>query len=114
MCVLSVCVCVCVVSGASAGPQLDGGRLYRFSYRTELSVNRPKGSSRGNVGFKISGDVDISLAWRNPENHDEQLLRVQVRRTKNEGKQQQESNSTSPNVLFLSYHDKFKFNFQFQ
>ncbi|KAI5630478.1 microsomal triglyceride transfer protein large subunit precursor, partial [Silurus asotus] len=73
-----VCVCVCVVSGVSAGPQLDDGRLYKFSYSTELGVNRPKGSIRGNVGFKISSDVDISLAWRNPENRDEQLLKVQI------------------------------------
>ncbi|XP_060771873.1 microsomal triglyceride transfer protein large subunit [Neoarius graeffei] len=64
--------------GASAGPRLDNSHLYKFSYRTELSINRPNGSSRGNVGFKISSDVDISLAWRNLENHDEQLLRVQI------------------------------------
>ncbi|GAA6088871.1 microsomal triglyceride transfer protein large subunit [Tachysurus ichikawai] len=64
--------------GASGGPQLDAGRLYRFSYRTELGVNRLKGTSRGNVGFQISSDVDISLAWRNPENKEEQLLRVQI------------------------------------
>lgn len=82
--VLAQCVSsqhVCVVSGASAGPRLDDGRLYRFSYTTELGVNRPKGSSRGNAGFKISSHVDISLSWRNPENPDEQLLRLQVRRT---------------------------------
>ncbi|KAF5889460.1 microsomal triglyceride transfer protein large subunit, partial [Clarias magur] len=64
--------------GASAGPQLDAGRLYRYGYKTELAVNRPKGRSRGNAGFKIAADVEISLAWRNPENQDEQLLRVQI------------------------------------
>lgn len=73
---------VCVVSGASAGPRVDDGRLYRFGYTTELGVNRPKGLSRGNAGFKTSSHVDISLSWRNPENPDEQLLRLQVRRTR--------------------------------
>ncbi|TSN95675.1 Microsomal triglyceride transfer protein [Bagarius yarrelli] len=64
--------------GVSAGPQLDVGRLYKFSYKTALDINRPRGSSRGNVGFQVSSEVDISLTWRNPENHNEQLLRVQI------------------------------------
>ncbi|XP_048053251.1 microsomal triglyceride transfer protein large subunit [Megalobrama amblycephala] len=64
--------------GANAGPRLDNDRLYRYSYSAELGLNRPTGSTRGNAGFRISSDVDISLVWRNPEIQDEQLLQVQI------------------------------------
>ncbi|XP_072525977.1 microsomal triglyceride transfer protein large subunit [Salminus brasiliensis] len=64
--------------GANAGPRLDDGRLYRFRYGVELGLNRPKGTAKGSAGFKLSSDVGISLAWRNPENQDDQLLRVQI------------------------------------
>ncbi|XP_036439469.1 microsomal triglyceride transfer protein large subunit [Colossoma macropomum] len=64
--------------GASAGPRLDDGRLYRFRYGVELGLNRPKGTAKGSAGFQFSSDVGISLAWRNPENQDDQLLRVQI------------------------------------
>uniref|UniRef100_A0A8C1W446 Microsomal triglyceride transfer protein n=1 Tax=Cyprinus carpio TaxID=7962 RepID=A0A8C1W446_CYPCA len=61
---------------ASAGPQIDNDKLYKYSYSAEVGLNRPTGSTRGNAGFRISSDVDISLVWRNSEIQDEQLLRV--------------------------------------
>lgn len=61
---------------------MDNDKLYRYSYSAELGLNRPTGSTRGNAGFRISSDVDISLVWRNPEIQDEQLLQVQVKRGK--------------------------------
>uniref|UniRef100_A0A8C2G658 Microsomal triglyceride transfer protein n=1 Tax=Cyprinus carpio TaxID=7962 RepID=A0A8C2G658_CYPCA len=64
--------------GASAGPRLDNDKLYRYSYSAEVGLNRLTGSTRGNTGFRISSDVDISLIWRNPEIQDEQLLRLQI------------------------------------
>uniref|UniRef100_A0A8C1AQD1 Microsomal triglyceride transfer protein n=2 Tax=Cyprinus carpio TaxID=7962 RepID=A0A8C1AQD1_CYPCA len=64
--------------GASAGPQIDNDKLYKYSYSAEVGLNRPTGSTRGNAGFRISSDVDISLVWRNSEIQDEQLLRVQI------------------------------------
>uniref|UniRef100_A0A8C1KAE5 Microsomal triglyceride transfer protein n=1 Tax=Cyprinus carpio TaxID=7962 RepID=A0A8C1KAE5_CYPCA len=63
---------------ASAGPRLDNDKLYRYSYSAEVGLNRLTGSTRGNTGFRISSDVDISLIWRNPEIQDEQLLRLQI------------------------------------
>uniref|UniRef100_A0A672JT66 Microsomal triglyceride transfer protein large subunit-like n=1 Tax=Sinocyclocheilus grahami TaxID=75366 RepID=A0A672JT66_SINGR len=63
---------------AIAGPRLDNDKLYRYSYSTEVRLNRPTGSTRGNTGFRISSDVDISLVWRNPQIQDEQLLRLQI------------------------------------
>ncbi|KAI7810597.1 microsomal triglyceride transfer protein large subunit [Triplophysa rosa] len=77
-----VLLCVTFLSasslGASAGPRLDNDKLYRYSYSTEVGLNRPTGSTRGNAGFRINSDVDISLVWRNPENQDEQLIRLQI------------------------------------
>lgn len=77
-----VLLCVTFLStsslGASAGPRLDNDKLYRYSYSTEVGLNRPSGSTRGNAGFRIHSDVDISLVWRNPEDQDEQLLRLQI------------------------------------
>ncbi|KAI2668709.1 Microsomal triglyceride transfer protein [Labeo rohita] len=64
--------------GASAGPRLDNDKLYKYSYSAEVGLNRPTGSTRGNAGFRISSDVDISLVWRNPDIQDEQLLRLQI------------------------------------
>uniref|UniRef100_A0A8C1H3L6 Microsomal triglyceride transfer protein n=1 Tax=Cyprinus carpio carpio TaxID=630221 RepID=A0A8C1H3L6_CYPCA len=61
-----------------AGPRLDNDKLYRYSYSAEVGLNRLTGSTRGNTGFRISSDVDISLIWRNPEIQDEQLLRLQI------------------------------------
>uniref|UniRef100_A0AAR2K183 Vitellogenin domain-containing protein n=1 Tax=Pygocentrus nattereri TaxID=42514 RepID=A0AAR2K183_PYGNA len=66
------------LNSASKGPRLDDGRLYRFRYGVELGLNHPKGTAKGSAGFQFSSDVDISLAWRNPENQDDQLLRVQI------------------------------------
>ncbi|XP_051559463.1 microsomal triglyceride transfer protein [Myxocyprinus asiaticus] len=64
--------------GANAGPRLDNDKLYRYSYSAEVGLNRPMGSTKGNAGFRINSDVEISLIWRNPENQDEQLLQVQI------------------------------------
>uniref|UniRef100_A0A9R1SH22 Microsomal triglyceride transfer protein n=2 Tax=Cyprinus carpio TaxID=7962 RepID=A0A9R1SH22_CYPCA len=44
---------------ASAGPQIDNDKLYKYSYSAEVGLNRPTGSTRGNAGFRISSDVDI-------------------------------------------------------
>uniref|UniRef100_A0A673G527 Microsomal triglyceride transfer protein large subunit-like n=1 Tax=Sinocyclocheilus rhinocerous TaxID=307959 RepID=A0A673G527_9TELE len=52
--------------------RLDNDKLYRYSYSAEVGLNRPTGSTRGNTGFRISSDVDISLVWRNPQIQDEQ------------------------------------------
>uniref|UniRef100_A0A8C1V140 Microsomal triglyceride transfer protein n=1 Tax=Cyprinus carpio TaxID=7962 RepID=A0A8C1V140_CYPCA len=67
-----------LTKSASAGPRLDNDKLYRYSYSAEVGLNRLTGSTRGNTGFRISSDVDISLIWRNPEIQDEQLLRLQI------------------------------------
>uniref|UniRef100_A0A673G5C8 Microsomal triglyceride transfer protein large subunit-like n=1 Tax=Sinocyclocheilus rhinocerous TaxID=307959 RepID=A0A673G5C8_9TELE len=69
---------IITIISAIAGPRLDNDKLYRYSYSAEVGLNRPTGSTRGNTGFRISSDVDISLVWRNPQIQDEQLLRLQI------------------------------------
>lgn len=68
----------CVFSGAAVGPQLNNNQLYKFSYSTEVLVDRAQGSKEGSAGYKISSDVDVNLVWRDPSNKDEQLIQLKV------------------------------------
>uniref|UniRef100_A0A8C1VZF2 Microsomal triglyceride transfer protein n=1 Tax=Cyprinus carpio TaxID=7962 RepID=A0A8C1VZF2_CYPCA len=68
----------CVTERIMVLERNDNDKLYKYSYSAEVGLNRPTGSTRGNAGFRISSDVDISLVWRNSEIQDEQLLRVQI------------------------------------
>uniref|UniRef100_A0A8C2C1S0 Microsomal triglyceride transfer protein n=1 Tax=Cyprinus carpio TaxID=7962 RepID=A0A8C2C1S0_CYPCA len=79
-------------SCASAGPQIDNDKLYKYSYSAEVGLNRPTGSTRGNAGFRISSDVDISLVWRNSEIQDEQLLRISNVQVESAGKRSRKHN----------------------
>uniref|UniRef100_A0AAY3ZXU2 Vitellogenin domain-containing protein n=1 Tax=Denticeps clupeoides TaxID=299321 RepID=A0AAY3ZXU2_9TELE len=67
-----------VFSGASVALRVNNDRLYRFSYSTEVLLDRAQGSKQGSTNFRISSGVDISLVWRNPNNEDEQLLRIEM------------------------------------
>ncbi|XP_012690684.2 microsomal triglyceride transfer protein large subunit [Clupea harengus] len=60
------------------GPRLDNRRLYRFSYSTDFQLDRAQGSRLGATGLRIASSVDINLVWRNPDNEDEQLLRIEI------------------------------------
>ncbi|KAG5285686.1 hypothetical protein AALO_G00006240 [Alosa alosa] len=75
---LSLFSFIALAEGVAPGPRLDNRRLYRFSYSTDFQLDRAQGSRLGATGFKISSGVDINLAWRNPDNEDEQLLRVEI------------------------------------
>ncbi|XP_030644216.1 microsomal triglyceride transfer protein large subunit isoform X2 [Chanos chanos] len=80
-----LCLTYCFISsstGASAGPRLNNDRLYKFRYSTEVLLGRPQGSPKGGTGYKISSDVNINLVWRNPENEDDQLLKLEISNVK--------------------------------
>lgn len=62
--------------GAAAGPRLNNNQLYKFSYTTEVLVDRARGSKEGSAGYRISSDVDINLVWRDPSSKDDQLVRL--------------------------------------
>uniref|UniRef100_A0A8C8D0I1 Vitellogenin domain-containing protein n=1 Tax=Oncorhynchus tshawytscha TaxID=74940 RepID=A0A8C8D0I1_ONCTS len=72
-----------VVSGAGAvGPRLNNDRLYKFSYTTEVLVDRAKGSKDGSAGYRISSDVDVNLVWRDPSSKDDQLIQLVISNVK--------------------------------
>lgn len=77
---LTSCVS-CVSSGGAAGPRLNNNQLYKFSYTTEVLVDRTRGSKEGSAGYRISSDVDINLVWRDPSSKDDQLIQLAVCRS---------------------------------
>ncbi|CAG5928521.1 unnamed protein product [Menidia menidia] len=64
--------------GAAAGPRLNNNQLYKFSYSTEVLLDRARGSREGNAGYRISTDVNVNLVWRDPSNKDEQLIQLAI------------------------------------
>ncbi|KAL1023451.1 hypothetical protein UPYG_G00040990 [Umbra pygmaea] len=64
--------------GAAAGPRLNNNRLYKFSYTTEVLVDKAKGSKDGSVGYRISSNVDVNLLWRDPSSKDDQLIQLAI------------------------------------
>uniref|UniRef100_A0A4W5PN96 Microsomal triglyceride transfer protein n=3 Tax=Salmonidae TaxID=8015 RepID=A0A4W5PN96_9TELE len=66
----------------AAGPRLNNERLYKFSYTTEVLVDRAKGSKDGSAGYRISSDVDVNLVWRDPSSKDDQLIQLVISNVK--------------------------------
>nr|DBA28830.1 TPA: hypothetical protein GDO54_009123 [Pyxicephalus adspersus] len=66
----------------NAGPRLNNDKLYRYQYATEVLIDRPRGSLQDSVGYKISSEVEVSLIWRNPNNKDDQLIRMGMKHIK--------------------------------
>ncbi|KAM6972716.1 microsomal triglyceride transfer protein large subunit [Aplochiton taeniatus] len=67
--------------GAGAGPRLNNDQLYKFSYTTEVLVDKARGSKQESA-YRISSDVNIFLVWRNPSNNDDQLLQLAISNVK--------------------------------
>uniref|UniRef100_A0A4W6BU84 Microsomal triglyceride transfer protein n=1 Tax=Lates calcarifer TaxID=8187 RepID=A0A4W6BU84_LATCA len=67
-----------VSSGGAAGPRLNNNQLYKFSYTTEVLVDKARGSKEGSAGYRISSDVDVNLVWRDPSSKDDQLIQVAI------------------------------------
>ncbi|XP_061438863.1 microsomal triglyceride transfer protein large subunit [Rhineura floridana] len=66
------------VKGHNTGPRINNDKLYKFAYSTEVLMDRVKGSPRESVGYQISCDVDVNLVWRNPNNDDDQLIKIAI------------------------------------
>lgn len=62
--------------GAAAGPRLNNNQLYKFSYTTEVLIDKVRGSKEGSAGYRISSDVDVNLVWRDPSSKDDQLIKL--------------------------------------
>ncbi|XP_029913792.1 microsomal triglyceride transfer protein large subunit [Myripristis murdjan] len=79
--VFLLCTASCLsasTKGGGAGPRLNNDQLYKFSYTTEVLVDRARGSKEGSTGYRISSDVDVNLVWRDPSNKDDQLIRLAI------------------------------------
>uniref|UniRef100_A0AAQ4RT57 Vitellogenin domain-containing protein n=1 Tax=Gasterosteus aculeatus aculeatus TaxID=481459 RepID=A0AAQ4RT57_GASAC len=77
VCLLTSCVSCCFPPGA-AGPRLNNNQLYKFSYTTDVLLDRTRGSKEGGTGYKISSDVDVNLVWRDPGSKDDQLIQLAI------------------------------------
>ncbi|KAM9579343.1 microsomal triglyceride transfer protein large subunit [Guaruba guarouba] len=67
------------VKGHTTGPSLNNDKLYKFSYSTEVYVDRVKASLQKSAGYRLSSGVDVNLLWRNPDNDDDQLIKVTIK-----------------------------------
>ncbi|XP_069024396.1 microsomal triglyceride transfer protein large subunit [Embiotoca jacksoni] len=64
--------------GVAAGPRLNNNQLYKFSYTTEVLVNKARGSKEGSAAYRISSDVNVNLVWRDPSSKDGQLIQLVI------------------------------------
>lgn len=72
-----VCVIVAAVAGATRGWQLGSGLKYKLTTTLLFSEAAPSKSS-GDVGFRLTGELDVTAAWRKPDDRDTFLLRIEV------------------------------------
>ncbi|XP_053559451.1 microsomal triglyceride transfer protein large subunit [Bombina bombina] len=89
---LTLFIFLCVFSTFSAsikvhttGPKLDNDKTYKYVYTAEVLIDRPRGSPQDSVGYKIIADVDVNLIWRNPNNNNDQLVRIMLKNIKFDG-----------------------------
>ncbi|CAH2301274.1 microsomal triglyceride transfer large subunit [Pelobates cultripes] len=67
------------------GPRLNNDKVYKYTYTTEVLINKPRGLIEDSVGYKISSNVEVNLVWRNPNNKDDQLIRIVMKNIKVDG-----------------------------
>ncbi|KAM8808876.1 microsomal triglyceride transfer protein large subunit [Eudromia elegans] len=67
------------VKGHTTGPSLNNDKIYKFAYSSEVFVDQVKASLERSAGFRISSGVDVNLLWRNPDNDDDQLIKITIR-----------------------------------
>ncbi|NXI53834.1 MTP protein, partial [Chloroceryle aenea] len=65
--------------GHTTGPSLNNDKVYKFAYSAEVYVDRVKGSLQKSAGYRFSSGVDVNLLWRNPDNDDDQLMKITIR-----------------------------------
>ncbi|XP_003225781.1 microsomal triglyceride transfer protein large subunit [Anolis carolinensis] len=66
------------VKGHNTGPRINNDKLYKFAYSTEVLIDRVKGAPQESAGYQISSEVDVNLVWRNPNNDDDQLIKIAI------------------------------------
>lgn len=76
--VLKCCLFLLSKTGHTTGPSLNNDKLYKFAYSAEVYVDQVKASLQKSAGYRISSGVDVNLLWRNPDNDDDQLVKITV------------------------------------
>ncbi|XP_043917255.1 microsomal triglyceride transfer protein large subunit [Protopterus annectens] len=71
--------CAASVTEHMAGPRVGSEKLYKYSYVTEVLMDRGKVSAKDSAGLKISSKVNVNLVWRNPSNDDDQLIKIMMK-----------------------------------
>ncbi|XP_063166515.1 microsomal triglyceride transfer protein large subunit [Candoia aspera] len=66
------------VKGHNTGPRINNDKLYKFAYSTQVLIDRVKSLPQESVGYRISSEVDVNLVWRNPNNDDDQLIKIAI------------------------------------
>ncbi|KAL7982080.1 hypothetical protein Chor_001137 [Crotalus horridus] len=66
------------LGGHNTGPRINNDKLYKFAYSTQVLIDRVKGLPYESVGYQISSGVDVNLVWRNPNNDDDQLIKIAI------------------------------------
>ncbi|XP_060635161.2 microsomal triglyceride transfer protein large subunit [Anolis sagrei] len=66
------------VKGHNIGPRINNDKLYKFAYSTEVLIDRVNGAPQESAGYRISSGVDVNLVWRNPNNDDDQLIKIAI------------------------------------
>ncbi|KAM7167707.1 microsomal triglyceride transfer protein large subunit [Macrochelys suwanniensis] len=70
------------VKGHNTGPRINNDKIYKFTYSTEVLIDRVKGLPEDSAGYRISSGVDVNLVWRNPNNDDDQLIKIMIKDVK--------------------------------
>ncbi|XP_029453118.1 microsomal triglyceride transfer protein large subunit [Rhinatrema bivittatum] len=66
----------------TSGPRLNNDKLYTFAYASDVLIDRPRGLPQDGAGYRVSSRVDVNLIWRNPNNDDDQLIKLTIKDVK--------------------------------
>lgn len=75
---LKVCVIFAAMAGATRGWDLGSGLKYKLTTTLLFSETAPS-KSGGDVGFRLTGELDVTAVWQRPDDSNSFLLKIQVR-----------------------------------
>ncbi|XP_076241599.1 microsomal triacylglycerol transfer protein [Calliopsis andreniformis] len=73
----SYCQMAPAVAGATRGWDVGSGLKYRLTTTLLFSEAAPSKSS-GDVGFRLTGELDVTAVWQLPTDRDSSLLRIEL------------------------------------
>lgn len=72
-----VCVIFVAMAGATRGWDLASGLKYKLTTTLLFSEAAPSKSS-GDVGFRLTGELDVTAVWQKPDDPSSFLLKIEV------------------------------------